>query len=150
MQIILVQDMAKLGKEGDVVKVADGYGRNYLIPRGIAMVASPGALKTVQVRQAKEAERSANVLALATTAKETLEGKTVTINVKAGKEGRLYGSITSADVVAAVLAEYKITMDKRRVSLHNPIKKAGSYTVPVKLHADVAFDLAVEVVATTE
>jgi large subunit ribosomal protein L9 len=150
MQVILTQDLVKVGKEGDIVKVADGYGRNYLIPRKLAMVASPGAIKTVQVRQAKEAERSAQILASATAAKESLDGKTVTIKVKVGKEGRLYGSITASDVAEAVLAEYKITLDKRRVSLHNPIKKTGDYSIPVRLHTDVTFDLAVTVVATAE
>jgi large subunit ribosomal protein L9 len=150
MQVILTQDLVKVGKEGDIVKVADGYGRNYLIPRGLAMVASPGAIKTVQARQSKEAERSAQILANATAAKEALDGKTVTIKVKAGKEGRLYGSITASDIASAVQSSYNVTVDKRRIALHDSIKKAGLYTVPVRLHTDVAFDLSVEVVASTE
>jgi large subunit ribosomal protein L9 len=149
MQIILTQDVTKVGKEGEVVKVADGYARNYLIPRQLAVAATPGALKTVRVRQEAAARRNEKILADATAAREALDGKTITVSVKAGKEGRLYGSITAADVAEAVKANHNVTIDKRRVHLYNPIKKAGSYTIPVKLHTDVAFDLSVEVVATS-
>jgi large subunit ribosomal protein L9 len=146
MKVILQQDIVKVGKEGEIVTVADGYARNYLFPRNLAVEASGGALKTVQLRQAQEEKRGEKLLAQATQAKEKLEGKTVTITAKAGTGDRLYGSITAQDIADAAQKSLGVAVDKRKIQMTDPIKSMGTHTVPVKLHRDITVPLTVEVV----
>src|SRR5262245_28468250 len=146
MKIILQQDVAKVGKEGEVVNVADGYARNYLFPRNLAVAASGGALKINQVRVAQEERRAEQMKAKADQEAATLTDKTVTITARAGESDRLYGSITSQDIADAIKSSLNVTVDKRRINLTDPIKALGSFTVPVKLHRDVTVPLTVQVV----
>ncbi len=146
MKVILQKDVAKVGKEGEVVTVADGYARNYLFPRNLAVEAVGGALKNFQLRQALEERKSEKLRADADTAAAALEGKSVKLEAKAGTGERLYGSITAADVAEAVKKVLGVTVDKRKIQLLDPIKSTGTYTIPVKLHRDVNVSLAVEVV----
>ena len=146
MKVILQQDVVKLGKDGDVVTVADGYARNYLFPRSLAVAAIGSALKAHQMRKASEERKADQLKSAAEVAAAALNEKTVTVTTRAGSEGRLYGSITAQDIADAVQRELSITVDKRKVQLTDPIKVLGSYTVPVKLYKDIAVTLTVSVV----
>ncbi len=146
MQVILTQEVLGLGDPGDVVEVKDGYGRNYLLPQGIAMLASDknvAALeaerKRIAAAQASEAERVRGEAA-------QLEGVQVTVAARAGETGKLYGSITNMDLAAA-LAEMGHDIDRRRILLETPIKQLGEYQVDIKLHPQVVVQIAVTVEA---
>lgn len=146
MKVILQQDITKVGREGEVVTVADGYARNYLFPRKLAVEAAGGALKNVQLRQALEERRAERLKAQADRDAATLEGKSVQVPAKAGNGDRLYGSITAQDVADAIQKSLSVSVDKRKVQLLDPIKAIGTFTVPVKLHRDVTVPITVEVV----
>ena len=146
MKVILHADVAKMGKDGDVVTVADGYARNYLFPRNLAVPATAGALKNIALRSALDERRSEKLRANADQQAASLEGKSVTITAKTGSADRLYGSITAADVASAIASTLSVTVDKRNVQLNDPIKALGSFSVPVKLHRDVTVPVTVEVV----
>jgi large subunit ribosomal protein L9 len=139
-------DIDKVGKRGDIVDVADGYGRNYLLPKGHALVATNGvtaqAAAMRRARDLKDAKdrESAQLVA------RTLVPMVIRIPARSGSGGRLFGSITSADVVDAVSEQARVTLDRRRLHLDEPIKSLGIHEVPVKLHADVEFRVTVEVV----
>jgi large subunit ribosomal protein L9 len=148
MKVILQQDIPKVGKGGDIVTVADGYARNFLLPRKYAVSATGGALKEHQARAAREKERTAGQLQGAQASASKLEGKSVTILTKVGTGTKLYGSVTSQDVADAVEKETGVKVDKRRVALVDPIKTLGEYTIAVRLHADVTVNL--KVIVTTE
>jgi large subunit ribosomal protein L9 len=145
MNVILQKDVVKVGKEGDVVVVADGYARNYLFPRGLAVSASGGALKNLEARHAAEERKSEAQLAQAQQDQAALEGKTVKITTKAGAGDRLYGSITSGDIAAALKSDLGVTVDKRRVLLMDPIRAVGTFHVDVKLHKDITVPVTVAV-----
>ena len=147
MKVILLQDIANQGKQGEVVTVSDGYARNYLFPRKLAVEAAGGALKNLQTRQTLEERRTEKLLQEAERAAAQLSEKTVTLRVKAGENSRLYGRVTAADIADAVERELKVKLDKRRVGLLDPIKAVGEYDVPIKLHRDVTVPLKVAVVA---
>lgn len=145
MKVILRNDLEGLGKRGDIVEVADGYGRNYLLPRGIAFLATPGAVdQAARMRRARDLRDSQDREAAQTIA-TTLVPKVITIPAKAGQEGKLFGSVTSSDVVAAVREQTGIELDRRQLDTE-PIKSVGQHTVTAKLHRDVSFPITVEVV----
>ena len=146
MKVIMQKDVDKVGKEGEVVSVADGYARNYLFPRAHAVEATGGALKNVQMRQAQEEKRAESLKADADTAAAALEGKTIKIEARAGDGDRLYGSITTGDIAEAIKKSLSVAVDKRKIQLTDPIKAMGTHTVPVKLHRDVTVPVTVEVV----
>lgn len=145
MRIVLREDVDNLGHRGEVVKVADGYARNYLLPKGKALPATEGNLKTIErekrryvVRQSKE-KQDAEALA------QRLAGISCTIVRKVGENDLLYGSVTAGDV-AEYLETEGIQVDKRRVQIAEPIKSLGIYTIPVRLHSEVTAQLKVWVV----
>ncbi len=146
MEVILRDHVENVGKRGEVVKVADGYARNYLLPRKLALLATPGNLKQVARERvkldAKEAEEQGAAQNIAT----KMEGLEVVISRKVGETEALYGSVTSADIAEA-LARKGFDIDKRKIGLREPIKKLGSLTVPVKLHREVVVQMPVKVVA---
>ncbi len=143
-KVILRADISGLGKRGDIVEVADGYSRNYLLPRALAIVATPGAVdQAAAMRRARDL-RDAQDREAAQEIARTLVARTIVITAKAGREGRLFGSVTALDVVEAVEAQAGIALDKRQVRL-DPIKSTGSHSVAVKLHADVEFPISLEV-----
>ena len=147
MKVILLQDVANQGKQNEVVNVADGYARNYLFPRKLALEAAGGAMKNIQARQAQEDRRAGKMLQEAQTAAERLTDQTVTLRVKAGENSRLYGRVTAADIAEAVGRDLSVKLDKRKIGLLDPIKSVGEYDVPVKLHRDITVPLKVAVVA---
>lgn len=145
MKVILIKDIAKVGHEGEVIAVNDGYARNYLFPRGLAVEAAGGAMRQLQIKLAAEDLKAVKLLSSAQAAQVALDGKTVEITAKAGSGERLFGSITAADIATAIHTSLGVAVDKRKVNLHDPIKSVGTFTVPVKLHRDITVELTVSV-----
>ncbi|MCX5146730.1 50S ribosomal protein L9 [Streptomyces sp. NPDC048550] len=147
MKIILTHEVSGLGTAGDVVDVKDGYARNYLVPRGFAIRWTKGGEKDVaQIRRARKIHEIATI-EQANEIKAKLEGTKVRLATRSGDAGRLFGSVTPADIATAIEASGGPKVDKRRVELAAPIKTLGSYQVSVRLHAEVAANVGVEVVA---
>jgi large subunit ribosomal protein L9 len=136
MKVLLIKDVYKLGRAGEVKKVAAGYGRNYLIPQGYAIPATPGAMGQADRIKEKATERRAVLNEELGSVAEVLEGKTLLFAVKAGETGRLYGSVSDEDIVDAVMANFEIELEKRQVETE-PIRQLGSYKVPVHLTMDL-------------
>ena len=145
MKVILKQDVDKLGKTGDVVKVAPGYGRNYLIPRKIAVEATPGNLKITEIDKLSAARRDQRDKQAASLLAHEIVKLVVTIRRKAGEGGTLYGSVTAADLADEIWRTRKIRVDRRKIRLEEPIKALGEYRVPIRLHHDVTATLTVVV-----
>jgi large subunit ribosomal protein L9 len=146
VRIILRQDIENLGDTGDIVDVKPGYARNYLLPQGFAYEATPANLKRHEEERTHLVNRSMRDRERAEKAAEKLEGVSVSLKVKAGEEGRLFGSVTSSDI-AAGLAEQGIEVDRHIIRLEEPIKQLGVYKVPIRLHADVQPEVSVWVIA---
>jgi large subunit ribosomal protein L9 len=146
MQVILREPIDKLGNAGDVVEVKPGYGRNYLIPRGLAYEATAGNVKRIEAERARQARVEAETLGEAREQAARFEGVSLTFKARAGQEGKLFGSITSADI-AAQLAEQGIEIDRRSIELDEPIKALGVTSVPVRLHPQVHPEIKVWVIA---
>lgn len=144
MEIILLQDLDELGLEGDIVKVADGYARNYLIPRGIAFEATPQNVKSVEQRRKKIEFRKLKAKEEAEQLKEKMSDVLVQLSQKAGEEGKLYGSVTGMDI-AAELEKQGIVVDRRKIMLDKPIKALGEFEVPVKIYPEVIGSIKVVV-----
>jgi large subunit ribosomal protein L9 len=150
MQIILLEKVANLGNLGDVVKVKDGYARNYLIPSRLARRATEAAIQEFAQKRADLEKAAADRLAAAQALGEKLGGKTVRLSQKAGVDGRLFGSVTNQDVAAA-LTQAGYAVSKAQVRMPNgPLKNVGEHTVSVALHTDVVVDVGVQVVADAD
>jgi large subunit ribosomal protein L9 len=147
MKIILRADVEGVGKRGDICEVADGYARNFLVPKGLAMASSPKAeAQAASMRRARDA-RDARDRAAATDVATTLVPTVITVSAKAGGEGRLFGSVTTTDVAEAVAAQTGVELDRRQLHLDEPIKTTGTHLVMAKLHPEVEFPITVEVSA---
>lgn len=136
MKVLLIKDVYKLGRAGEVKKVAAGYGRNYLIPQGYAIQATPGAMKQADRIKVKATERRAVLNEELGSVAEVLNGKTLTFAVKAGETGRLYGSVSDEDIMAAIAENFEIEIEKRQVETE-PIRQLGTYKIPVHLTMDL-------------
>lgn len=146
MKLILTHEVAKLGAPGDVVDVKDGYGRNFLVPRGLAIGWSRGAAKQIEsIKKAREV-RDVRDVDHAEEIKRQLEAEPVSLQVRAGAGGRLFGAVTVADIVSAVKAGGGPDIDKRRIEVGNPIKTTGTHSVTVRVHPEVAASLTLNVV----
>ncbi|KAB2813049.1 50S ribosomal protein L9 [Pimelobacter simplex] len=146
MKIILTQEVENLGAAGDVVEVKDGYGRNYLIPRGFGIRWTRGAQAQADSIKAARTARAVRDEAHAAEIKAKLEGSPVDVKVKAGQGGRLFGAVTAADIAAALGEAAGESIDKRTIVLGNPIKALGSHAVSVKLHDEVSAAVALNVI----
>jgi large subunit ribosomal protein L9 len=146
MQVILRADVTNVGKKGDVLDVADGFGRNYLVAKGLALKATPGAVSQAVTMRRARAVRDARDRESAEQVAQRLVPKVIRLSARSGPEGRLFGSVTTADLVTAVEEQTGVALDRRRVHLEDPIKAVGTHEVPVRLHTDVEFRLTVEVV----
>jgi large subunit ribosomal protein L9 len=146
MQVILREDIEKLGKIGDLVKVADGYARNFLVPMKKAIEATPKNVNAMEHARKMVSDRLRKLKKEATAEADKIKGLSITIKAKTGEEGKLFGSVTSMDIAEAAKAQ-GVVIDKRKIVLAEPIKRLGEFTVPVKLHADIAAELKVSVVA---
>lgn len=147
MKVILRSDVADLGKRGDILDVADGFARNYLVPKGMAIKASDGAESQAQAMRRARDLRDAQDRAAAEDVATTLVSKVVTVTARAGSEGRLFGSITAADVATAVETQTGVDIDRKQFRLEEPLKSLGTHVVSVKLHPEVEFPITVEVLA---
>ncbi len=146
MEVILRQDVASLGKAGDLVKVKPGYARNYLLPHGLAYEATAGNKQRIAAESKARAARTAADRQEAVAQAARLNGVSLTLSRKAGEGDRLFGSITAQDVADALAAQGQ-TVDKRRIELEHPIKTVGQHAVPVRLHHDVTAEVRLTVVA---
>ena len=146
MRIVLRSDLAEVGKKGDIVDVADGFARNFLIPKGKAFKASNGVVVQATAMRRSRDIKDARDREAAETVARTLVPAVITLSAKSGTEGKLFGSVTVQDLVAAVAAQTGVELDRRRVHLAESIKTLGTHQVPVKLHSDVEFPVTVEVV----
>ncbi len=145
MQVLLMQNVPGIGNAGEVKKVADGYARNYLLPRKLAVVASQGAVKQAEAIKQAVLRREAKTRAEAQELAKIIEQVTLTFRAKAGEGDRLFGSITSADIVESLAREKGITVDKRKIDLNSPLKELGTHQVAIKLHPEVSAKVAVVV-----
>ena len=148
MRLILTQEVGGLGSPGDVIEVKSGYGRNYLLPQGFAMKATKGAEKQIETLQRTRAAREVRSLEEARSLAGQLGALSVTLKARAGDSGRLFGSVTTTDIVDAVQAAGGPELDRRRVELHGSIKSTGKHTVTVRIHPEVAAEVGLDVVAS--
>lgn len=143
MKVILLADVPGQGKRGDVVNVSDGYARNYLFPRGLACEASESKLRELSSRQKALADKEKRLAGEARELARRLEEVTVTIRVKTGEGGKLFGSITARDIAEALATQQGIEIDKKKILLKEPLKHLGAYTVPARLHSGVTAGIKV-------
>lgn len=146
MKLVLTQDVDGLGKEGEIVDVAKGYGRNFLLPQNKAIKATPGALKHAEARLAARLESERKARDDAEALASQLTGTRVVIAAQAGDEGKLFGSIQAADIVAGVEKFSGVSLERKHIDLTAPIKDIGLHEINVKLHADVEFPLTIDVI----
>ena len=146
MKIILTQDMHELGLEGDILDVAKGYARNYLLPKGLALEATAQNLKYLESRRKKIEAKRLRAKEEAEQLKEKMEGIALSFRQKAGEEGKLYGSVTAMDI-ASELEKEGIVIDRRKIALDRPIKTVGEFEVPLKIYPEVMATLKVKVEA---
>lgn len=144
MEVILREDIEKLGSRGDVVKVASGYARNFLIPKRLAVAATESNKKIVEQERQAHLRREAKAKGEAEDLAKMMNGVTVTIKQKAGENDQLFGSVTSKDVADALAAQ-NYTIDRRKIQLDEPIKQLGEFKVPVRLHKEVTAEITVVV-----
>jgi large subunit ribosomal protein L9 len=142
MEVILKEDVAKLGSRGDVVKVAEGYGRNYLLPRKLAIEATLANKAVIEQMKAAAVRRTAKEKTEAEALAKQFEGLSVSFQRKSGENDQLFGSVTSSDIAEA-LEKKSFHIDRRKIQLHEPLKSVGEFDVPVKLHKDVTTHLKV-------
>ncbi len=145
MKVLFKKDVPDVARSGQVKEVADGYARNYLIPRGLAVVATSAALKQVADLQAAAARHAAHEEQTARETKLKLEAQPIVVESKAGAQGRLYGSLTTADVAAAIQKQLGISLDRRDLEIAEPVRQLGTYHVTARLHRSVTATVTVEV-----
>ena len=149
MRVILRSDVPNVGRKGDVLDVSDGFARNFLVPKGLALRATEGALAQAEGMRRARAVKEQRDRDDATEVARRLTPVVIRIPARAGSEGRLFGSVTSADVAEAVQAQTGVTIDRRRLHLDDPIKSLGLHEIALRLHTDVEVRLQVEVVSTS-
>jgi large subunit ribosomal protein L9 len=142
MEVILKEDVSKLGSRGDVVRVAEGYGRNFLLPRKLAIEATAGNKQVIDQMRAASLRRSAKEKAQAEELSKQFDGLSVSFQRRSGEQEQLFGSVTSGDIAEA-LEKKGFNLDRRKIQLHEPLKTIGEFMVPIKLHKDVTAHLKV-------
>jgi large subunit ribosomal protein L9 len=145
VKVVLVKDVATLGKRGDTCSVADGYARNYLLPRGLAVEATPANIKKFEVERSASERRTERETAQAEASAARLEGFSLTVRAKAGEEGRLFGSVTTKDIAAGIKSVLGLDLDRRQIDLPDPIKSTGSYRAVVRLGRSIPREITVVV-----
>lgn len=146
MKVILNEDVRKVGKKGQVVEVADGYGHNFLIARGLAVEATPAAMKVLADKRAADKRRDDKVRAEAEAASARLSGKVVRVSIAAGEGGKLFGAVTTAQVAEALKAQYDLDVEKKNLKIDGTVKALGSYRLAIKLHSSVEVSMTLAVV----
>lgn len=147
MEIILLQDIEKVGNKHEVVTVKDGYGRNYLIPQKMAIIANAANMKKLDAIKEKEAAAAAKILAEFQTVADKLKGQTLKIGAKAGSSGKIFGSVTNLQIAQAIKDQLGVEVDRRIIELPEDVKDLGTYSAAVNLHKEVQATVAFEVVA---
>jgi large subunit ribosomal protein L9 len=142
MEVILKEDVVKLGSRGDVVKVAEGYGRNFLLPKKLAIEATKGNKAVIEQMKAAAVRRSAKEKTQAEELAKQFDGLSISFQRRSGEHDQLFGSVTAGDIADA-LSKKSFSLDRRKIQLHEPLKTLGEFTVPVKLHKDVTTHLKV-------
>ncbi|HHT50713.1 MAG TPA: 50S ribosomal protein L9 [Eubacteriaceae bacterium] len=145
MKVILLKDIKSLGKKGDLVEVSDGYARNYLLPKGLAVLASEGNIKKAKEEKKAQAKRKEKERQEAQELAQKLSNTTIIIKVKASDEGRLYGSVTSKDIAQELENQAKIKVDKRKINLSEPIRYIGNIDVDIKVYPQITATFKVKV-----
>jgi large subunit ribosomal protein L9 len=146
MEVILKEDIANVGKIGEVVRVRDGYARNYLLPRGLVLVANKKNLKTFEHQKKLVADQKQKITREAKSVGEAVTAVSLVIRMRVGEEGRLFGSVTNIQIEKALKAQ-GLTVDRRKIQLEEPIKAVGDYEVPIRMTADLTVPLKVSVIA---
>jgi large subunit ribosomal protein L9 len=146
MKVVLRDDVENVGRKGDLIEVTDGFARNYLVPRGLAMKATKGVVRQAEAMRRNREARDAREREAAQALADQLAGQRIELRARAGEGGRLFGSVTSADVVDAVRTQTGVALDRRKTQLTDPLKELGPVEIPVKLHTDVEVTLTVDVV----
>ena len=146
MEIVLLEDVKALGKKGQIVKVSDGYARNFILPKKLGVEATPKNLNDLKLQKANEAKVAAEQLQAAKELAEKLVQSSITVSIRAGEGGRAFGSVSGKEIAAAIQSQLGLEVDKKKLVLPEPLKTFGVHEVPVKLHKEVTGKLAVKVV----
>ena len=146
MKMILLQDVKSVGKKGDLINASEGYAKNFLLPRKLAVEATKSNLNDYELKQKAEAKRKQEELEKAQATAKELEDKVVTIKVKTGGNGKLFGSVTNKEVAEEIVKQTKLDIDKKKVSIGDPIKMLGERTTVIKLHPKVTAEVKVKIV----
>lgn len=150
MKVILLTDVKGSGKKDEIINVSDGYARNFLFPKKWAVEATPGATKEIERKRAAEAAREAERRAQAEEKARQLKGKAITLAVKCGERGRLYGSVTTAEIAAELEKQHGVTVDKRKIELAEPVRQVGDVQITVWLYSGVTTPMMLHVVPVTK
>lgn len=145
MQVILLEDVKALGKKGEVVKVSDGYARNFILPKKLGLEATTKNLNDLKLQKAAEAKLAQEILEQAQALAKEIESKSILLKIKSGEGGRTFGSVSTKEIAIALKEQLGHDIDKKKLVLNDPIKNMGSYTVPIKLHPKVTAELKVKV-----
>ena len=145
MKVILQQDVKSLGKKGELVNTSDGYARNYLFPRGLAIEANAAAMNDFNNKEQAKKYHKAEEIKAAKIDASKIEGNTVKLTAKAGANGKLFGSVTSKDVAAKLKSDFGIEVDKRKISIDTDIKSFGTYKAEVKVYKDIVANISIQV-----
>ena len=146
MKVVLRDDVENVGRKGDLIEVTDGFARNYLVPRGLAIKATKGVVQQADAMRRNRDARDEREREAAQALADQLTGQRIELRARAGEGGRLFGSVTAADVVEAVRVQTGVELDRRKTQLADPLKELGAVEIPVKLHTDVEVTLSVDVV----
>ncbi len=147
MKVMLTKDVENVGRAGDIKEVADGYGRNYLLPRKLAIVARKGVEEEARRLREAAAKREAKDREEAQALADEINDRTVVVRLKVGEEGKAFGSVTNADIAQALKAQHQVEIDRHRIDLREPIKTLGEHQVPLRLHRDVSAHINLVVTA---
>ena len=145
MEVILTADVKGHGKKGDIVKVSDGYARNFILPKKLGLEATPKNLNDLKLQKAAEAKRAQELLEEAQALAASIAEKSITLRVKTGEGGRTFGSVSTKEIAQALRDQLSLEIDKKKLVLAEPLKSLGTFTVPVKLHPKVTAELKVKV-----
>lgn len=146
MEIVLLEDVKSLGKKGELVKVNDGYARNFILPKNLGIEATAKNLNDLKLQKANEAKVAAEILEEARAFAKDLETKSITVSVKAGEGGKVFGSVSTKEIAKAAQEQLGLELDKKKMQLSDPIKACGTHIVPIKIHKKVTAELKVKVV----
>ena len=145
MEVILLEDVKNLGKKGEIVKVNDGYARNFILPKKLGVEKTAKSLNDLKLAKAAEEKKQREILEEAQALAKAIEEKSITLSIKAGKDGRTFGSVSTKEITVALKEQLGLQIDKKKLQLTEPIKNAGTVHVPVKLHPKVTAELTVKV-----